>query len=122
MFLAVFVGGALGSLLREALSLEIPGVAFLTSTFGINVAACFVLGWLYSVRHKVHAHVLHLGAVGFCGGLSTFSSFVADLERFAESDLWIIPLAVGLEITFGLGAALVGEKVGHFFHSERSSS
>ncbi|WP_171169917.1 CrcB family protein [Ruegeria sp. HKCCA0370] len=122
MFLAVFAGGALGSLLREVFALEIPGLSFLTSTFGINVAACFVLGWLYSIRHKVHAHVLHLGAVGFCGGLSTFSSFVADLERIAESDLWAVPLAVGLEIAFGIGAALVGEKLGNRFHSERSPS
>lgn len=122
MFLAVFAGGALGSLLREVFALEIPGLGFLTSTFGINVAACFVLGWLYSIRHKVHAHVLHLGAVGFCGGLSTFSSFVADLERIAESDPWAVPLAVGLEIAFGIGAALVGEKLGNHFHSERSPS
>lgn len=121
MFLAVFIGGAIGSLLREAFSLELPGLPFVTATFGINVVACFILGWLYSVRHRVHAHVLHLGAVGFCGGLSTFSSFVAELERLAESHVWAASTAAGLEIVFGLAAAVLGEALGHRFHSGRGA-
>ncbi len=112
MYLAVFVGGAAGSLLREVFSLEIPGAPFLTATFGINIAACFVLGWLYSIRHRVHTHVLHLGAVGFCGGLSTFSSFVAELERLAEAGGFYVPTALVLEIVLGLGAAILGEAIG----------
>ncbi len=112
MYLAVFVGGAAGSLLREVFSLEIPGAPFLTATFGINIAACFVLGWLYSIRHRVHAHVLHLGAVGFCGGLSTFSSFVAELERLVEAGGFYILTALVLEIVLGLGAAILGEAIG----------
>ncbi len=112
MYLAVFVGGAAGSLLREVFSLEIPGVPFLTATFGINIAACFVLGWLYSIRHRVHAHVLHLGAVGFCGGLSTFSSFVAELERLAEAGGFYVLTALVLEIVLGLGVAILGEAIG----------
>ena len=112
MYLAVFVGGAAGSLLREVFSLEIPGAPFLTATFGINIAACFVLGWLYSIRHRVHAHVLHLGAVGFCGGLSTFSSFVAELERLVEAGGFYVLTALVLEIVLGLGAAILGEAIG----------
>ena len=112
MYLAVFVGGAAGSLLREVFSLEIPGAPFLTATFGINIAACFVLGWLYSIRHRVHAHVLHLGAVGFCGGLSTFSSFVAELERLAEAGGFYVLTALVLEIVLGLGVAILGEAIG----------
>lgn len=119
MYTSVFVGGAAGSLLREAFSLEIPGAPFLTSTFGINIVACIILGWLYAIRHKVHAHVLHLGAVGFCGGLSTFSSFVAELERIAETNGWAVIIALAAEITVGLAAAMLGEAIGRTFHSER---
>lgn len=118
MYLAVFVGGAAGSLLREAFSLEIPGAPFLTATFGINIAACLVLGWLYSIRHRVHAHVLHLGAVGFCGGLSTFSSFVAELERLAESGGWYVAVALTLEVVLGLGAAILGESIGRSYNAQ----
>ncbi|WP_367646813.1 fluoride efflux transporter FluC [Ruegeria arenilitoris] len=119
MFLAVFVGGAAGSLLREAFSAQIPGAPVLTATFGVNVMACFVLGWLYAVRNRVHAHVLHLGAVGFCGGLSTFSSFVAELERMAEMHLWSAVSAASLEIAIGLAAAVLGETIGRRLHGER---
>lgn len=112
MLAAVFVGGAAGSLLREAFSIQIPGLSVVTATFGINIVACFVLGWLYAVRHRVHAHVLHLGAVGFCGGLSTFSSFVAELERMAQTHLWTAISAASLEIVLGLAAAILGETVG----------
>ena len=112
MYAAVFIGGAAGSLLRELFALEIPGVPLLTATFGINVVACFILGWLYAIRHRIHAHVLHLGAVGFCGGLSTFSSFVAELERIAETGNAPVLVAVACEIAFGLGAAILGEALG----------
>lgn len=121
MFTAVFVGGAVGSLLREVFSTQLPGAPILTATFGINVAACFILGWLYSIRHSVHAHVVHLGAVGFCGGLSTFSSFVAELERLASSHLWVAASAAGLEIAVGLGAAVLGEAVGRRRKGPKSS-
>lgn len=112
MYAAVFIGGAAGSILRELFALEIPGAPLLTATFGINVAACFVLGWLYAIRTRVHAHVLHLGAVGFCGGLSTFSSFVAELERFAETSGWVVLIPLAAEISAGLGAAILGEAIG----------
>nr|WP_170560748.1 CrcB family protein [Ruegeria atlantica] len=121
MFAAVFVGGATGSLLRELFSVNIPGAGWLTQTFGINIVACFVLGWLYSVRNRVHAHVLHLGAVGFCGGLSTFSSFVADLERLAMANIWAAASAAALEIAAGLAAAILGEAIGRRIHLQRAS-
>ena len=111
MYAAVFIGGAAWSILRELFALEIPGAPLLTATFGINVAACFVLGWLYAIRTRVHAHVLHLGAVGFCGGLSTFSSFVAELERFAETTGWMVLVPLAAEIAAGLGAAILGEAI-----------
>ncbi|WP_253746475.1 MULTISPECIES: CrcB family protein [unclassified Ruegeria] len=117
MYLAVFVGGALGSVLREMLSLEIPGVPFVTATFGINIAACLFIGWLYAVRHRVHAHVIHLGAVGFCGGLSTFSSFVAELDRLSQADIAYMVAALALEIVFGLAAAILGEAIGRKYHA-----
>jgi len=107
-------------LLREAFAAQIPGAPVLTATFGINVVACFILGWLYSIRHRVHAHVLHLGAVGFCGGLSTFSTFAAELERLAENNIWSAVSAATLEIAFGLAAAIAGEAIGRRFRVRRS--
>ncbi len=119
MYGAVFVGGAAGSLLREAFSVDIPGIPLVTATFGINVVACFILGWLYAIRNRVHAHVLHLGAVGFCGGLSTFSSFVLELEKIATVVGLGVTVAISTEIVAGLAAALLGEAIGRRYHAER---
>lgn len=111
--LAVFTGGAAGSLLREALPPLVPATDLLTSTFAINVLACLIVGWLFAVRHRVHAHVMHLGAVGFCGGLSTFSSFVADIDqKLADGSYGLAVTAPTLEIVTGLLAALAGEMLG----------
>ncbi len=111
--LAVFIGGAAGSLLREVLPPLVPATDLLTSTFAINVLACLIVGWLFAIRHRVHAHVMHLGAVGFCGGLSTFSSFVADIdEKLADGAYGFAVTAPTLEIVAGLLAALLGETVG----------
>ena len=117
MYLAVFVGGAGGSLVREYLSISIPALPFLTATFGINIVACLILGWLYAVRHRVHAHVLHLGAVGFCGGLSTFSSFIFEIERLAMISTSHAIAAPILEVVFGLAAAILGETIGRRYHA-----
>ena len=113
MYLAVFAGGAAGSLLRELFALEIPGLPLVTATFGINTVACLILGLLYAVRHRIHAHVLHLGAVGFCGGLSTFSSFIFELDRMIRLEGWGTGLgAMTIEIVAGVAAAVLGEALG----------
>ncbi|WP_343211827.1 CrcB family protein (plasmid) [Aliisedimentitalea scapharcae] len=116
MYLAVFVGGAFGSVLREVFSAQIPGLPFLSATFAINVTACLVLGYLYAIRHRVHAHIVHLGAVGFCGGLSTFSSFMAEIARFAADGSIHVITAPGMEILCGLGAAMIGETIGRWMY------
>ncbi|MCV6598596.1 MAG: CrcB family protein [Mangrovicoccus sp.] len=108
IYLAVFTGGALGSILREAFSISLPGLPFLTATFGINILACFILGGLYAQRRRLHPHWLHLGAVGFCGGLSTFSAFMAEIYRLGQTQLWLGLTAPAFEIAFGLGAAMLG--------------
>jgi len=115
MYLAVFIGGAFGSSLREIFAQEIPSLPFVSATFGINIAACLILGALYAIRHHLHAHILHMGAVGFCGGLSTFSAFMAEIYRLAQNNLTLAFAAPVLEIIFGLGAAMLGAALAQRF-------
>jgi CrcB protein len=112
-FIWVFVGGTAGSLARELLAPLLPGLWVWLPILIINVAASFLIGWLYVARDSLHPRMMHLGAVGFCGGFSTFSHFTHDTSdlilagRVSEA-LVMVAAAVGL----GLAAAVAGEAVG----------
>lgn len=78
-WLYVAVGGAAGSLLRyaagQALGPARPG-AFPWHTFAVNVAGSLLLGLVVALVPRDDPHHLRaLLAVGFCGGLTTFSTF-----------------------------------------------
>lgn len=121
-YAAVFLGGAAGSMLRGIAIPSLPTLDWVTATFMVNMAACFILGWLYAIRHRVHAHVMHLGAVGFCGGLSTFSTYAAEIYNIMVVGAYISAVTASLlEIACGIGIALVGERIGRRYHSEDRS-
>lgn len=110
-YLAVFIGGGCGSLLRFVMSKAIVANGWLQghwTTLLINVLASVVLVVImdaYDDKSKL-MHLLLLGT-GFCGGWSTFSTFSVETVnlittgRTAEAILY-----VSLSIVLGVGAAL----------------
>lgn len=117
-FMAVFVGGAIGSLLRELLTPLLPAPWLWTPTLLINVAACFVIGWLYEIRDRLHEHVVHLAAVGFCGGLSTFSHVIEEIDGLVDAGRWseLVAMPV-IAIGLGVAAAVLGELAARRVHN-----
>jgi hypothetical protein len=75
----VFVGGALGSMLREFVILVVPNLVdgFPLDILVANLVAAFVLGLVAALRSRqfVSEGVYMLVGIGITGGLSTFSSF-----------------------------------------------
>jgi fluoride exporter len=107
-----FVGGAVGSMCRFWLSGVVAqqfGETFPYGTLGVNVLGSWVIGfaagWL--LHHDGIAWALAAKAfviVGFCGGLTTFSSFGLQTWNLILSERWISALVnifVSTSLCFG---------------------
>lgn len=87
---AIFAGGALGGALRTGLEQLAPFHAgsWPWVTFSVNVIGCFLLGYFVTrlqERLPVTAYQRPFLGTGFCGGLTTFSTFQVELLKMVES-------------------------------------
>jgi CrcB protein len=79
-------------------------------TLGVNVAGSFVLGAL--AAGDVSTSVRLLLGVGFCGALTTYSTFGYETVRLVEDRAYFYAAAnVTASIVAGLGAAFCGVAV-----------
>jgi fluoride exporter len=90
-FFWVFIGGGLGSVCRYGLALAMQPltVRFPWATLAANVLACVVVGVLMAQQQQANLSDTRrlLLLTGFCGGLSTFSTFTGETWRlFAAGD------------------------------------
>ena len=95
---AIFAGGALGTLARAALAEAFPhpATAWPWPTFGVNIAAAFMLGYFVTrltERLPLSSYRRPLLGTGLCGGLSTFSTMEVEILKMISAGDW--GLAVG---------------------------
>jgi fluoride exporter len=115
--LLVVLGAVIGAPLRYLTDRTIQSrhdSVFPWGTLGVNVAGSFLLGLLYRglVMHAVPAGVLALLGTGFCGALTTYSTFGYETVRLLEERSHFYALAnVVASIVAGLGAAYTGAAV-----------
>lgn len=108
----VFLGGAAGSLAREWLTPVLPAPWFWVPILLVNVAASFIIGWLFMQRGRLHPYWMHLLVGGFCGGFSTFSHFSYELVLLGDAAQYLQAVAyVVLAVVLGVGAAVLGESL-----------
>jgi CrcB protein len=115
----VFVGGALGAVLREFVMLAVPNLAngFPLDILVANLVAAFLLGLVAALRGRqlVSESVYMLTGTGIAGGLSTFSSFayaVAVLTTASTASALVASAYVVISLVLGYIAVIVGLKVG----------
>jgi len=100
---AIFVGGALGALLRAGLGEAFPveGGGWPWATFLVNVIGAALLGyWLTALPRTRYRRPLL--TTGFCGALTTFSTIQLELLEMIDAD------RLGLAFLYLLASVLAG--------------
>ncbi len=72
-----------------------------------NTLGSFLVGWLLAIEPS--NDLVWVVGTGFCGALTTFSTFMLDAEVNYRRQRWLI---VGITVAVCLGAATVGHLVG----------
>lgn len=111
--LLVMAGAAVGAPARFLTDRAIQGghdSVFPWGTFAVNIVGCFVLGL---VTGRVDPQVQLLVGAGFCGALTTYSTFSYETLRLAEEgSLRYALLNVVGSVVCGVLAAVSGAALG----------
>lgn len=126
IILVIFIGSGLGGVCRYLLSgwigaltgrwpLSRPLAEFPWGTFAVNILGCFIIGLIYGLigRHVTMSEETKLLlTTGFCGGLTTFSTFSHEnlLLFTGHHHLTLILYAVA-SILLGFAAACLGHSL-----------
>lgn len=121
-YLLVFLGGGIGTLLRYTTGRLVPatltGAPFPYAILLVNLLASAVLGFVVGglLTRVVSEEMRLLVGVGFCGGLSTFSSFSQDTLVLLQNGrigaaLLNIGLNVGLCLLVSAGGMAIGQRL-----------
>ena len=119
IIILVFVGGALGAMLREFTMLMVPNLAdkFPLDILVANLVAAFLLGLVTALHRR---QILSEGAemlvgAGIAGGLSTFSSFAYGavvLMSASTASAVVASFYVVISLALGYIAVAVGLRLG----------
>ncbi|WP_020674138.1 fluoride efflux transporter CrcB [Amycolatopsis nigrescens] len=108
--LLVALGAAVGAPARYLIDRAVQArheSGFPWGTLTVNVTGCLLLGLLTGL--PASPEVAALAGTGFCGALSTYSTFGYETLRLLSSRAWLMAgLNVVLSLTAGLGAAYCG--------------
>jgi CrcB protein len=101
---AIFIGGAIGALLRAGLGEAFPagGAEWPWVTFLVNIVGAALLGYWFTVLpHKSYRRPLL--TTGFCGALTTFSTVQLELLEMVDAGRFGLACAyLGASLAAGL--------------------
>ncbi|HEY4020522.1 MAG TPA: fluoride efflux transporter CrcB [Pseudonocardiaceae bacterium] len=110
--LLVFVGAVVGAPLRYLADRSVQAKhdsLFPWGTLAVNVSGSLVLGVLAGFGTGLPSPLLALLGTGFCGALTTYSTFSFETMRLWEQRARFYAVAnVAISLIAGLGAVLLG--------------
>ena len=108
----VAVGGAFGACSRYLVDRRVQtwhDTVFPWGTLVVNVLGCFVLGALAGAGTAESGPVFAVLGTGFCGALTTYSTFSYETLRLVEGrSFFYAPANCAISVVAGVGAAYVG--------------
>lgn len=119
-FIAIFLGGGLGSVLRYAVQMllheRITIYNFPWATFSVNIAGSLLIGLFYalSARFNISVETRLFLTAGLCGGFTTFSTFSNDsVAMIRQGDAAVCLIYIILSVVLGIAACFLGAWVGN---------
>ena len=105
--LAVWLGGAVGTAARVAITSATPAAAIPAATFAINLLGSFALGLLLESLTRRGPRprtrlIRRLAGTGFLGGFTTYSALALDAVGLRQAGTG------GLAAAYALGSVLLG--------------
>jgi CrcB protein len=117
VLVAVALGGAAGTLLRAGLAQAFPPAAhgFPADTWIVNLVGSLILGFVVVTAVEPRGpsrYVVPLIGTGFCGGLTTFSTFAVEVDLLLKSGrIGLAAAYVVASVAGGLAAAALGAQL-----------
>lgn len=119
-FLLVFVGSGIGGGLRflvSKLMTMLVATPFPIGTFTVNILGCLIIGILSAIPATdgwLSPSAKLLLTTGFCGGFTTFSTFMKESDGLLSSQMPLTFIAyLALSIILGMIAVWAGYKIGY---------
>jgi len=112
--LAVAVGGGVGALARWMLSYQLNAYfpAIPPGTLAANIIGGYIVGFaiaFFASRPEIAPEWRLLIITGFCGGLTTFSTFSAEVVMLIQQgEIAKMAIAISLHLVGSLAATILG--------------
>lgn len=114
----VGIGGFIGTITRYLLTLYIhkaTDTIFPLGTLIVNLIGCFVIGFVIGLFEKgslVSPELRLFLTVGFCGGLTTFSTFSSDIVNLlTDLEIFYFTIYLALSIILGILLSFAGKNL-----------
>jgi fluoride exporter len=110
---ALALGSLAGGFVRYLVSAAMPLSQMPAATFAVNMAGSFIIGLVMSLGGVWATPEMRLLIVtGFCGALTTFSTFMLEVSSLADASLGRALFYIGASLVCGFVLFRIGALAG----------